>query len=1054
MAKLVSPLTGTLQSLKRQFIDKEKLLKSSLNVQQKRISAKRSNAERERFINYENLLERTLSSVGKPIKKVTKKLGFLDSLKTFITKVLLGFIALRLSNYLPQLLQVGTFIFKIGNSIIELGGSILNGLITFVDYGYKAYSHAKDIVGKIGGEKAIQSLEKATGESTKVMNQILIASMIFSDFNIFEGLFSGSKVYTNTAKTITQTVETEVAATAAERVQNVASAQALGPLASGGIVAGAGLLLSAAGEGIFQIAKWTKGLKSFSGPASSLFSVPLAFLEGAGTVFDILGAPFRYGIELVRGAFLKLSGNKKGLDEQFTNLGKFDARVRENLRRFSGIFSPLFDFFGRKDIASNLQSPGSFGSFYGKKAVKDMGYYGGGKVIKVRKYASGGFLGMLGGIGSSLGGIFGFGGGDTKQQQKEKKKVDIPRKQISKPKNPKVGGSTGGETGFAKVFPGASDLLTMNRRSYMTNSYNIISDINYLGPVMSLTSKALLGDQVSKFDYDSAAESLSDFMLTGLANRNPTAYQKLISVIQLNDLSRNVSRFLMNSMSGQFGTMLGLLRNEIGLDPVPMEGGPNPAAADDECACPDPNEQFVTSGNAFEKALLETISAVEGTAGPDGYRTMFGGGKFQAPPWKHPDTVVRSGGYASAAAGKYQFMPGTWANAAKALGLSDFSPANQDKAALWLVKNRGVNPSAQLTVSDFEILGKEWAGLSPYYGQTKRTAGESYRIYTEKLKHLGASPSTAKISPGSPASNVDPCVCDPETPDGDPGSVSLGGGITGVGNVRFVSPGTFIQGMTGRSTGPHFHIGPLELYDPEGDRWLNGKTNQGLVEAQNAAFLVSKALLKANTPHLFSNANIWVNPKSPPDDATLKKYVAQEQRAHMGRSMGSSFGGLDIAGSNGIRLPLAVGNVVSSIHGFGNSARILGTKAFVGHGAPGSTASRESGGPTLMGGMRLLHKGEYVIDKDSVDLYGGDNFFRMINGIENENQRKEKSSSLIQHLSKYTGRKIDQRPVMVVDDEEDILIPSPPIYIPMSSSAFGGGGSDVNVEQDRLELRA
>jgi murein DD-endopeptidase MepM/ murein hydrolase activator NlpD len=119
------------------------------------------------------------------------------------------------------------------------------------------------------------------------------------------------------------------------------------------------------------------------------------------------------------------------------------------------------------------------------------------------------------------------------------------------------------------------------------------------------------------------------------------------------------------------------------------------------------------------------------------------------------------------------------------------------------------------------------------------------------------------------------------------------------------------------------------------------------------------------------------------------------------------------------------------------------------------TIGRESGGSTLSGGIRQLHEGEYVINKKSVGFFGGDPFFKMINGVENKKQRSEKSSQLMQHLSKYTGRKIDQRPVVIVENSDPIIIQGPPTYI--ASGSYGGssgGGSSNDNTFDRLELRA
>ena len=161
-------------------------------------------------------------------------------------------------------------------------------------------------------------------------------------------------------------------------------------------------------------------------------------------------------------------------------------------------------------------------------------------------------------------------------------------------------------------------------------------------------------------------------------------------------------------------------------------------------------------------------------------------------------------------------------------------------------------------------------------------------------------------------------------------------------DVTLDGEGTFIQGNTGRSDGPHFHIGPTELYDPVGDKWVGKNTEQGKKDAREAAFKVAKTLMQRKKYFRFTNAGIDVNPGSKLDDATLMKYVEREQYAHANRPGGGSWGGLDIAGDLGLRLPLPVGDVVSSIHGFGNSARILGTNAFVGHGMTGSKKTADA----------------------------------------------------------------------------------------------------------------
>ena len=158
------------------------------------------------------------------------------------------------------------------------------------------------------------------------------------------------------------------------------------------------------------------------------------------------------------------------------------------------------------------------------------------------------------------------------------------------------------------------------------------------------------------------------------------------------------------------------------------------------------------------RGLLAMIRTGEGTAGPQGYRTKFGGGTFDTSKgWSHPDQVVNSGGYSSAAAGAYQFLPGTWQGAKKALGLKSFDPDSQDLAALYLAKQRGAidalqKPGVKL-VDVMDKLAPEWASIptktgKSYYGQPVKSVSELAKAY-EAGKGMAIPPPPQL--PGAPA---------------------------------------------------------------------------------------------------------------------------------------------------------------------------------------------------------------------------------------------------------------------------------------------------------------
>jgi muramidase (phage lysozyme) len=143
------------------------------------------------------------------------------------------------------------------------------------------------------------------------------------------------------------------------------------------------------------------------------------------------------------------------------------------------------------------------------------------------------------------------------------------------------------------------------------------------------------------------------------------------------------------------------------------------------------------------RALLATIRFAEGTwagGGSEGYRTLYGGGRFTSLE-AHPDIVVVKR-YASAAAGAYQFLPATWNAASRRLGLRGFGPANQDQVALYLADQRGALAAVDrggLSDAAMARLAHEWASFplpcgSSAYGQPVKSAEELRQFYAEALQ--------------------------------------------------------------------------------------------------------------------------------------------------------------------------------------------------------------------------------------------------------------------------------------------------------------------------------
>lgn len=137
-------------------------------------------------------------------------------------------------------------------------------------------------------------------------------------------------------------------------------------------------------------------------------------------------------------------------------------------------------------------------------------------------------------------------------------------------------------------------------------------------------------------------------------------------------------------------------------------------------------------GNPNVSRFLNMIGMSEGTVKPgvDAYRVGFGGSDIADlsahPNIRVPFTQTDGRENVTTAAGKYQFLKGTWDDVSRKLGLQDFSPRSQDLAAIELLRRNGA--LQDVVKGDFNAAikksGSTWASLpSSPYAQPKRSAG-------------------------------------------------------------------------------------------------------------------------------------------------------------------------------------------------------------------------------------------------------------------------------------------------------------------------------------------
>lgn len=536
-------------SIKSRVIKIEKLLGGQNKLYERQKKESLVEEEKKTREKQESKLEKPKDNDENKAKNLIKgpKLGFLDRIKNFLGKILLAFIAIKLIPYLPQLLNLAPKVISVGEWAIDFGIGLIDGLASFVKGAYDLRTKTLGFIKGFGGDFALNLFSKFEGAVGKVIEAaIIIAMSSGGEGGLLETGFD--LVKDRFAQRGAQQAASNVAGQAART-----GGMAAGTAAA--IVGGVGLLASALGEGAFQLRgsgkkteeiakknyeqhkdKWKidpRRVLSWGLYQASRFGNTM--LSTLGFLLDVVGAPFRYAIELIRYPFLNEEDKKK----QAKNLAKFDARIREDIRKALNMVT-----FG-----AAFKEKGSFGNMFGNDAAqKEM----------MSKMAGGGVT----------------RGGERKSAVSRKlKSKTIKRTTLNKSKKIKIepGSDVGGENNIKKIFPENKSSREISPLNYVEKTSEKVSETPFFGPLLGIAYKTLLGDRVEKTDYKDTAAGLDKWVrytlnLKGakmrLAGGGEVNVDMLLEGEDLTDsLTKNVESIMSNNLNASYGE----LKKQLGL---------------------------------------------------------------------------------------------------------------------------------------------------------------------------------------------------------------------------------------------------------------------------------------------------------------------------------------------------------------------------------------------------------------------------------------------------------------------------------------------------------
>jgi lysozyme len=959
---LTKKSTKDISSIKVNVIKIESILKGTLASEKKELDSKKRAESGKRREKQEEKLETKPQAEKGPIKMPKiPRMGFLDWVKNFIGNVILGYFAVRLIDYLPKIKPIIKFLGSAVDFIIDVGGKLLNGLVTFVDWGYKAIDFTRGMMKSIGGENFAKVFDGFTGAVGTLVETAIIAAAIIAS----QGGDGGATGPQRPGRGGRPQVTTSGGGTAGRPdIRNplrqrptVTTGQGGKP---GGVnIPGTGPKVTGSGGG--PKLRLPKGLKARGGLLGLIFLIPDLISSG------MLVSQGR-GKDGLRTLLSAVSGVVAGMGAYAATLGAAAALG------ITGVGLPAAIGLAVAGLAAS-SAAGMAAYNLADLGLKKMGLVDKDpKTGKPYAYRSGGIT-RGGKRRTSARRTVSKGG-------KRKYKRVVPRKPGEVEIKP--GADVGGEEKIFGIFP--NPLKAAQRVVDAVNPFAVVKTAgedlgktDYFGPILAITSKITLGQKPSQRDYENVGLGINMLIAKGIQDKQlkggiiaSFAEGGLVDpdVLSAAETGGDISNWVAKTFQGEIESnaqkTLRMIRENAQKKKTETSEETPPSSEIETESGTSGDGTADTSMNPNRRAFLDTLAFAEGTSKyPNtGYNTMFTGKQFTG--FKdHPRKLQVSGRYRSDAAGRYQFLSTTW----DGLGLPDFSPANQDKGALKLLAPhvlQAIDKGDFATA--FHGARKTWASLpGAGYGQPEKkmkTLVEYANNRVQKYK---------KGEIGKPVMD----------------DISLKD-IGSAKGYRVTRSGATIKDY---SELPAHHT-----YQTTSD----GRRVQDFTLYKGNKFVdipvPSPVTGKVTWTGPAGGGGNWVEIQSKDGKVELGHF--NRITAKVGQDVQAFKSVLGLQGYTGnIRPPGPDG---THVH-IQAPDKIIGR--YVNTLAKGSAFHGESVGIVPKGGMRLtLHEGEMykVIDKDSVKLLGFDLAREVIN-IENQSQLIAKSPSIIEKLKSISG---------------------------------------------------